>query len=113
MRWLCWLHEFDDRFDRAAGTKTGDNAHLSALVLIGGRHDSANEHADASEVATAELVEDLGDERHVGAVEDADAEPVDVFVQGCLCDGFDSLPEATVDHMETGVAQAASNDLDA
>ena len=59
------------------------------------------------------LVEHLRHERHVSAVENADAEPVDVFILCGLGDRFDFLPQPAVDHVEAGVAQAAGDDFDA
>ena len=88
-------------------------AQLLELFLVGWRHDSANDHSDAGQIAPAQFIEHLRHKRHVGAVEDADAEPIDVFILGGLGDGFDFLPQSAVDDMEAGVAEAAGDDFDA
>ena len=61
----------------------------------------------------AKRFEHLRNKRHVGAVENADAQPIDVLVLGGLGDRFDPLPQPAVDHMKTGVAQPAGDDFDA
>ncbi len=60
-----------------------------------------------------QFVHQRRDERHVGAAQQADAQPVGVFVQGRLHDCFDRLPEAGIDHVKARIAQATSDDLHA
>ena len=81
--------EFDNRLDRRARTKTFVNAHFLELLLIGRRNDSADDDADVRHAALAQRLKHLRDERHVGAIENADAQPVDVLVLSRLGDRFD------------------------
>ncbi len=50
---------------------------------------------------------------HVGAAEDAEAQPVGVLVGDGADDGLRRLPQAGVDDVHAGVAQGAGHDLDA
>ena len=49
----------------------------------------------------------------MGAAQQADSQPVGVFIEDRLHDGFDRLPEAGINHVKAGVAQAACHDFDA
>src|SRR5204863_1972570 len=70
------------------------------------------DNSNTTQIAPAQFVEQLGDERHVSAVEEANAEPVDVFILGGFDYRLDFLPQSAVDDMEAGVAQAAGDDFD-
>ena len=61
----------------------------------------------------AEQLQDARHQRHVGAAEDAEAEPVGVLVGDGADHGLGRLPQAGVDDVHAGVAQGPGHDLDA
>ena len=71
------------------------------------------EDADVAEARLAQQLEDARHQGHVGAAEDAEAEPVGVLVGDGADDGLRRLPQAGVDDVHAGVAQGAGHDLDA
>ena len=80
----AFRQELNNRLDRSSRAKTFVNAHFLELLLIGWRNDSADDHADVRHVRVAQCLEHLRDQRHVGTVENADAQPIDVLVLGRL-----------------------------
>ncbi len=98
---------------RGAGTEDAGDAHLEQLRDVGFGNDAADQDADVVEAGLAQQLEDARHQRHVGAGEEAQAEPVGVLVGDGADDGFGRLPQAGVDDVHAGVAQGAGHDLDA
>ena len=61
----------------------------------------------------AQQLQDARHQRHVGAAEEAEAEPVGVLVGDGADDRLGRLPQAGVDDVHAGVAQGPGHDLDA
>jgi len=107
------FQEGDDVRQRRAGAEDVGHAHFEEFRDVGFRDDAADEDADVAEAGVAEELEDARGEGHVGAAEDAEAEPVGVLVGDGADDGLRRLPQAGVDDVHPGVAQGAGHDLDA
>lgn len=103
----------DDRRQRSARAEAGRDSQCLELLLIGLREDAARQNADMLESAGPEGIDQLRDERHVSAIEDADAQPVDILILNGLHHRLDRLPQAAVDDVKASVAQAPGDDLDA
>jgi hypothetical protein len=68
-------------------------------------------HHDVLGALIREQLDDAGNERHVGAREDRKADRVGVLLDGGLGDLLGRLVQARVDHLHTGIAQSAGDDL--
>src|SRR5215210_1637672 len=72
---------------------------------------SADEDEDVLGLVLFEELDYAGDERHVGAREDGDADGVGVLLDGRFHDLFWGLVEARVDDLHPRVAEGAGDDL--
>jgi hypothetical protein len=61
----------------------------------------------------AEQFHQRRDKRHVGPAQEADSQPIGIFVEHRLDDRLNRLPESGVDHVKARVAQPARHDLNA
>ena len=107
---------FDERDDFGEGRAGGEDlAYAQPLELGGivGRNRPAAEKHDVARVLLAQLFDDQREERHVGAGEDREADPVGVFLDRGLDDLFGGLKEPGVDHFHPRVAQCARYHLGA
>src|SRR5690349_7469629 len=102
----------DRRHGRAGGEEGGD-ALLLELVDVGAGDDAAAEDEDVVEAAGLELLEHPGEQRHVGAGEEAQTDAVGVLLEGGLGDLLGRLAEAGVDDLEAGVPEGTRDDLGA
>src|SRR5262249_43167133 len=75
--------------------------------------DAADQDADVAEAGVVEEPKDARHEGHVGAAEEAEAEPGGVLVGDGADDGLGRLPESGVDDVHAGVAEGAGDHLDA
>src|ERR1700730_7535047 len=103
------IHEVDDRLQGGPGAEDLDDPHRFQLAGVVLRDDATPEDHDIGGIALLEQLEDPGDERHVGAAVQADADSVDVFLDRRLDHHFGRLPKAGVDHLDAGVAHGACN----
>ena len=60
-----------------------------------------------------EHVQDARHQRHVGAAQQADAQPIGVLVGHGADDGLGRLPQPGIDHVKAGVAQGPRDDFHA
>src|ERR1700687_584556 len=98
------IDEVDDRLQGRPGAEDLDNAHLFQLGGVVLRDDATAKNHDIGGVALLEQFEDAGDQRHVRAAVQADADRVDVFLDRRLYHHFWGLPKAGVDHLDASVA---------
>src|ERR1700730_2790462 len=101
------VDEVDDRLEGGAGTEDLDHAHLLQLPRVVLRDDATAEDRYVGCVALLEQFEDAGDEGHVLAAMEADADGFDVFLDGGLHHHLRSLPQSGVNHLDTRVAHRA------
>lgn len=103
--------ELNSGVERSAWSEDGGDAFglEEGNVLLG---DGATD--DDKDVLSATFAEQLGNTWNdgvVGAGEDAQADAVNVFLNGCVDDHFRRLTEAGVDDLHAGVAQGAGDDF--
>ena len=67
----------------------------------------------SSSPACTHQVEHARHQRHVGAAQEAQAQPIGVFIGHGPHDGLGRLPQPRVDHMKAMIAQPARHDFDA
>ena len=108
-----FLQERDDLRQGRSGAEDARHAHLQQLRHVALRDDPADEDADIFQSRLPEKLQDARHERHVCAAEDAQSEPVRVFVGNGSHDRFGSLPQAGVNDLHSGIAQGAGDDFDA
>src|ERR1700682_1835029 len=107
------IDEVDDRLQGRPGAEDLDDAHLFQLGGVVLRDDATAKNPVIGGVVRVEQFEDAGDQRHVRAAVQADADRVDVFLDRRLYHHFWGLPKAGVDHLDTGVSQRPRNHFDA
>ena len=75
--------------------------------------DPAAEDDDVRGVALLEQADDLREQGHVRAAQEADADPVDVLLDGGLDDHRRGLVQPGVDHLDARVPERPGDHLDA
>ena len=75
------------------------------------RDGSPDHDGDVRGVGRAQRLDGPGGQRQVGTGQNAQAHDRHVLLHRDRGDVFDALPDARVDHLETGVAQGAGDDL--
>ena len=108
------LQEGDDVRQRRAGAEDAGHAHFEQFrdVRFSGMMPPTRTPT-CPRPASRSSCEDARHQGHVGAAEEAEAEPVGVLVGDGADDGLGRLPQAGVDDVHAGVAQGAGHDLDA
>src|SRR6185369_4955780 len=102
------LGHFGDR--RARPEHPGDaGLGQGGDVVVG--DDPAGCHEDVVEACVEEQLRDPGQERHVGARQDRQADDVDILLEGRRRDHLRRLAEAGVDDLEALVTEAPSENL--
>src|SRR6478609_1593283 len=97
---------------RARGEDLGD-ADLGQLRDVGVGNDPAAEDDDLTQAALAQELDHPGEQRHVGAGEQRQADRVGVLLEDGLGDLLRRLVQAGVDDLEPAVAQRPGDDLGA
>src|SRR5262249_45083523 len=105
--------EGDDLVQGRPRAEDAGDAHLQEArhVVLG--DDAAHQHADVPQPGLAQEFQDARHQGHVGAGEQAEAEPVGVLVGAGADDGLGGLPQAGVDDVQAGGAEGAGDDLEA
>src|SRR5437588_20433 len=98
-------NEVDDLLGRGARGEDLGHAQLLELGYVLGRDRPAHGHHHVLGALLPEQVHDAGDERHVGAGEDRQADRVRVLLQHGLGDLLWRLVKTGVDHLHPRVAQ--------
>src|SRR5207248_9078353 len=107
------VHEVDDRLQGGPGAEDLDHAHLFQLTGVVLRDDATTEDHDVGGVPLLEQLQDAWNQRHVRAAVQADADRVDIFLDGRLHDHFRCLPQPSVDHLDACVTQSPRDHFDA
>jgi hypothetical protein len=96
-----------------AGGEEGADADVVELLPVGIGDDAS---AGEEHVVHSFFLHQPDDPReycHVGAAEDADADRVDVFLEGGVDDHFRRLPKAGIDDFHAGIAEGGCDDAGA
>jgi hypothetical protein len=101
----------DDAGRGCTGVEDAGDSHFPQLLAVFLGDDSADHERQIAEAAVAAEALDLGHDGHVGGGEQADAEDVDVLLEGGADGGKRGLPEAGVDDLHAGVAEVADDEL--
>src|SRR4051794_31629223 len=105
------LDVVDDGLGRRTGREDLGDPELLELGDVLGRDGAPDGDDDVARVLLAQQLDDLGDQRHVGAREDREADGVGVLLEDGLDDLLRRLVQARVDDLHAGVAQRAGDDL--
>jgi epoxide hydrolase-like predicted phosphatase len=101
----------EDLLGGGAGREDGGDAGRPQLVEVVVGDDPADDDRDVAP-APADLLDDQGGERHVGAGQHGQPDRVDVLVDGGGGNHLGSLEQPGVDDLVPGVPQYARDDLD-
>jgi len=110
-----WLYPVADERNSTFETSAGPEHLCHSLRLQGSNimcgNSPAQHHQNVGSIPILEQGQDAGNNHVVRTGEDAQADTIDILLQGGIDNHFGGLPQAGIDHFHAGIAQGAGDDL--